>query len=371
MKTRIFYTIAAVVIILLSIVITGRLIMSKPVPQKNEQAKNLLNVKAQKAENQDYDSNIKYRGRISSYENISLSAEVNGKIMQGDVPFKTGQNFNENDLLIRIYNDDVKASLMSGKSSFLRTISGILPDINIDFPDEYEKWRSFFNSVKVDSSLPKLPEINSEQEQIFLASQGVLTEYYSLRQQEINLEKYTVYAPFDGSFKTVNREIGAVASMGVELANIIRTDKLEVIVPVLPEDAKWINVNTPVKLIGINKTETGKVSRIADFVDQSTQSINIYIDYYPNSKNSFLEGEFIDAEFSISKNITGIKIPREAVNSENKVFVIQEEKLESKVVKIERALEDHFIISGIHNGEILVTESLADVSEGTEVKARI
>lgn len=345
--------------------------MSKPVPQKIEQAKNLLNVKAQEIVNQQHGTNIKYRGRISSYQNISLSAEVSGKIMEGDVSFKTGQNFNENDLLIRIYNDDVKASLMSGKSSFLRTISGILPDINIDFPDEYEKWRSFFNSVKVDSNLPELPEINSEQEQIFLASQGVLTEYYSLRQQEINLEKYTIYAPFDGSFKTVYREISAVASMGVELASIIRTDKLEVIVPVLPEDAKWIKVNDPVKLIGINNTEAGKVSRIADFVDQSTQSINIYIDYYPNSPNSFLEGEFIDAEFSISKNITGIKIPREAVNNSNQVFIIQNEKLVYKTIKIEKTLDDHFIISGVNDGEILVTESLANISEGTQVKVRI
>ncbi len=371
MKTKVFYTITAVVIVFISIMITGRLIMSKPVPQKNEQAKNLINVKAQIAKNQNYDSDIKYRGRISSYENISLSAEVSGKIIQGDVPFKTGQKFKENDLLIHIYNDDMKASLMSGKSSFLRTLSGILPDINVDFPDEYNKWRKFFNSVQVNSDLPNLPEIKTEKEQIYLASKGVLTEYYSLRQQEINLEKYTIYAPFDGSFKTVYREIGAVASMGVELASIIRTDKLEVIVPVLPEDAKWIRVNNPVELIGSTHIESGKVSRIADFVDQSTQSINVYIDYYPNGNNSFLEGEFVDVEFSISKNVSGIKIPREAVNSENEVFVIQDEKLKSSAIIIERALDDHFIISGINDGEILVTESLAEISDGTKVLARI
>lgn len=371
MKTKVFYTIAAIVIIVISIMVTGRLIMSKPVPKKNEQAKNLLNVKAQKVENKTYDSNIKYRGRILSYENISLSAEVNGKIMQGDVPFKSGQTFNKNDLLVRIYNDDVKAALMSGKSSFLRTISVILPDINIDFPDEYNKWLNFFNSIKVDSKLPKLPEMKTEQEQIYLASKGVLTEYYLLRQQEINLEKYTIYAPFDGTFKNVIREIGAVASMGVELASIIRTDKLEVIVPVLPGDAKWIKPNDPVKLIGSNQTENGKVSRIADYVDQSTQSINIYIDYYPKGNKSFLEGEFIDVEFNISKQVSGFKIPREAVNSDNEVYIIQDEKLQSKAITIERALEDYFIISGIKNGEILVTESLADISEGAQVVARI
>ena len=157
MKSKILYTITAIAVLILSVFITGKLIMSKPVPKKNDHVQNLLNVKAEKAENTNYDSNVKYRGRISSYENISLSAEVSGKIMQGDVPFKTGQKFNENDLLIRIYNEDVKAALMSGKSSFTRTLSAILPDISFDFPEEYSKWKEFFRNVKVDKNLPELP----------------------------------------------------------------------------------------------------------------------------------------------------------------------------------------------------------------------
>ena len=371
MRSKTIYTISAIAILVLSVFITSKLIMSKPVPRTNEQTENLLNVKATITENTNFDSNVKNRGRISSYENISLSAEVAGKIMQGNVPFKTGQDFKANDLLIQIYNEDVKAALMSGKSSFMRTLSAILPDISFDFPDEYNKWKEFFNSVKVNKDLPELPETKTEQEQIFMASKGVLTEYYALRQQEINIKKYAIYAPFDGSFKNVSREIGAVASMGAEIASIIRTDKLEVIVPVLPEDAKWIKAGNPVNLIGINETKSGKVSRIADFVDIATQSINVYINYYPNGDNSIMAGEFIDVEFIISKKVTGIKIPREALIGNNQVYIIQGDILKLKLVQIERTLDDNIIISGISDGEIVVTESLANVSEGTKVKVRI
>lgn len=371
MKTKVLYTIAGIVVIILSVFITGKLIMSKPVPESNKQVISYLNVKAEVAKNSNYTSNIKYRGRISSYENVSLSAEVSGKIIQGDIPFKAGQEFTKGNVLVRIYNEDVKASLMSGKSSFMKTLSSILPDINYDFPDEYTKWKNFFNEIQVDKSLPELPKINSDQEQIFLASQGVLTAYYSLRQQEINLQKYTIYAPFNGTLKSVSKEIGAVTSMGAELASIIRTDKLEVTVPVLPEDAKWIKVGDPVELIGINQTETGKVSRIANFVDASTQSINIYINYYPNGNNYFLDGEYIDVKFEISKNAKGIKIPREALLNGNQIYVIQDESLIKKTIHIERSLDDYYIISGINDNEIIVTESLADVSEATKVKARM
>jgi multidrug efflux pump subunit AcrA (membrane-fusion protein) len=370
MKSKTLYTIAAIALLVFSVFITSKLIMGKPVTNTIEQSENLLNVKATTAQNSDYDSNVKYRGRISSYENISLSAEVSGKIMQGDVPFKTGQAFKKNDLLIQIYNEDIKASLMSGKSNFLRTISNILPDINFDFSDEYGKWKSFFANIDIERNLPELPETNMEKEHIFLASKGVLTEYYSLRQQEINLKKYAIYAPFNGSFKTVSREIGSVASMSAELASIIRTDKLEITVPVLPEDTKFIQVGNQVQLMGNNSSEIGKVSRIADFVEASTQSINVYIDYSPNSKSSFFTGEFIDVEFKISKKINGIKIPRETLLDNNQIYVIQAEQLILKSIEIERMLDDYIIVSGIKEGEIIVMESLADVAEGTRVAIR-
>lgn len=370
MKRKVFYIISVIAVLFISVMISGKLISSKPAPKFNNRAESLLNVKATKAENAQFNSNIKYRGRISSYENISLSAEVSGKIIQGDIPFKTGQSFKKNDLLIRIYNEDVLAALKSGRSNFLRTISSILPDINIDYNSEYQKWKSFFNEIKVDKNLPELPEIKSEQEQIFLASKGVLTEFYSLKQQEINLKKYAIYAPFNGSFKTVNREIGSVASMGAELASLIRTDKLEITVPVLPNDAKFIEVGNKVQLIGTNSTAIGTVSRIANFVDASTQSINIYIDYYPALNNTFFTGEFIDVEFKISKKITGIKIPREALLDNSQIYIIQNGELTLKSITIERMLDDYIIISGIDNGETVVMESLADVSEGTKVVSR-
>ncbi len=371
MKTKVLYTIAVIAVLLISVLFTGRLIQNKPVPNSNDKTENVLNVKSQKAEYSKYEANIKYRGRVYSFENISLSAEVSGKIIQGDIPFKAGQEFKKNDLLIHIYSDDVKASLMSGRSNFLRTLSSILPDINYDFPEEYEKWKTFFNNLKVDQKMPELPQINSEQEQIYLASKGVLTEYYLLKQQEINLKKYTIHAPFNGSFKIVNREIGSVANMGAELASIIRTDKMEIVVPVLPEDAKWIKNDDEVILIGEDSVKKGKVARIAGFVDQSTQSINIYVNYYPSESQAFFIGEFIDVKFSDNKKIEGIKIPREALLDDNQVFIIKNNTLSLKSVVIERSLEDYFIISGITNGEIIVSESLADVPEGTKVNAII
>jgi multidrug resistance efflux pump len=196
-------------------------------------------VKAEKAELVETESNMTYRGRVTAFDNVSLAAEVQGKIMRGDVRFKAGESFNKGDTLIKIYSRDVEATLKSGKSSLLQTISTILPDIKVDFPLEYEKWNSFFNDIDTENPLPHLPPINSNKEKVFLSANNVLSSYYDLQQQEINLLRYTIKAPFDGSFTSVSKEIGAIASPGSELATIIRSDKLEITVPVFPIDLDW------------------------------------------------------------------------------------------------------------------------------------
>ena len=146
----------------------------------------------------------------------------------------------------------------------------------------------FFQSLSVDEKLPELPEINTDKEKIYLASQGVLSEYYIIRQQELNMSKYKIYAPFNGSFKSVNREPGAVAGLGSELAAIVRTDVLEVNVPVMPEDARKINVGDQVVLSKNGIVEKGKVIRVSDLVDESTQSVNILCSVCPGFFSFFL-----------------------------------------------------------------------------------
>lgn len=371
MKSKVIYGITGFGILVVSVLLTGFLMRTKPEPAKKDKGENYLYVKAKQVENKQIDPAVTHRGRISSYESVSLASEVNGRIMEGEVPFKEGESFEKGDLLVKIYDEDTQAALTSGKSNFLRTLSSILPDLKVDFPDEYQKWKQFFNSINVHKELPELPSVNSEKERVFMASAGVLTEYYSLKQQEIKLNKFKLYAPFDGTFVQVQRQVGAVANMGGNLASIIRTDRLEVVVPVPPEDAKWIEKGNTVYL----KDKEGNkakavVTRIANFIDERTQSVNVYVEYIPGGPESFKVGEFVDAAFDITKSAKGVRIPREALMNGEKVYLVEDGYLKLKHVRLQRTLQDYSIVSGINDGEWVVTESLVDVSEGDKVKIR-
>ena len=354
-----------------AVLLAGYAVKNKPAPKKGMKQESMLYVKAQKVMNEPVASPLPQQGRISSYETVSLAAEVNGRIMEGDVPFKEGGHFNKGDLLIRIYNEDIKATLTAGRSNFLQKLSSVLPDLQVDFPDEYDKWKNFFNAIKVHEQLPELPETRSEKELVFMASAGILSEYYSLEKQEINLNKYNIYAPFDGSFRQIRKEVGSVAGMGADLASIVRTDRLEVVVPVPPKEAKWIEPGNEVKLTGPEGHRAkGTVTRIAGFLDENTQSVNVYVKYLPREKQPFKIGEFADATFDIQKQARGMAIPREALTDGEKVYVVKNYQLQLQKVTPVRTLNDTVVISGLDDGTLVVTESLVDVQEGDEVKIR-
>jgi membrane fusion protein, multidrug efflux system len=370
MKKKLLYSGISIVIIGTTIAVSVALINAKPLPRKDNQKHNTMYVKAEKVKLKETKSNMTYRGRVTAFENISLAAEVQGKIMQGDVYFKAGESFKKGDILLKIYSKDIEASIKSGKSSLLQTLSKILPDLKVDYSAEYEKWNTFFNAIETEGLLPELPKISSSKEKVFLAANNVLTAYYNLQQQEINLSRHTIKAPFNGSFKSVNKEIGAIASPGSELATIIRSDKLEVTVPVFPGDLKWIKEGDKVMVSDKNENQkTAIISRISGFVDETTQSVNVYLTYNASGGTGFLHGEYVDVEFKGTK-LNVFTIPREALVDEHYVYELAGDKLKKLSVDIVRSLDDSHIISGIDTNKIIVTESLASINPEIEYLAR-
>ncbi|TAJ14707.1 HlyD family efflux transporter periplasmic adaptor subunit [Marinilabiliaceae bacterium JC017] len=368
MKRKGWYFLIGTLIILGSLFFTIFLVKSKPVPQKNKTAEHVLNIKAMKVNNHAVSPAILYKGRVNAFDNVALASEVSGRIKKGDVDLREGQSFRKGVLLVEINKNDMEEALKSGKSNFLRTLSEILPDLSVDYPEEYAKWKTFFNAIDVNHRLPVLPRVTSEKEQIYLASKGVLADYYSLRQQEFNLDKYQIYAPFDGSFKEVKMQVGAVAGMGSQLATIIRTDRLEITVPVLPADARSIQVGDEVNLYSNSlKNQTGVVQRVADFVDASTQSVNVYVTYLPGNHKGFMEGEFVNVEFTLHTPQEGIRIPREALLNNNRVYCIEGARLKTVNVQVIGLYDDYVVVSGISDDALVVIESVASVSANTRI----
>jgi RND family efflux transporter MFP subunit len=252
----------------------------------------------------------------------------------------------------------------------LTSIANILPDFKIDYPDSFDKWTKFFESIDINRDLPPLPEIASRQEKIFLASRNILSDFYSIKSEEERFKKYSIYAPFNGSITEVYTEVGAVANPGAKLATIIQTDKLELEVPVEVDDINWIDIGDDTHITTEEGAGnwTGKVIRKADFVDHTTQSISVFVSLDPEATKQLYQGEYLRAVFPGKIIKQAMEIPRNAVFNFDEVFTVIDGKLVKDRVEIKKVNEESMVISGLDQGVMLVVEPLINAVENSSVE---
>ena len=363
-------TITVVVLLGFSYQVMAYLISLRQDPPKPLPIVPTRSVVAQKVYYNTITSPVTGDGRVISTQEVMVSAEVRGKILEGDVPFKKGQQFKKDDVLIRIYDKDTAFTLKSRKSSFLQKIAGILPDIKVDYSGSHQNWMDFFRAIDIDTDLPDLPEVGSEQEKIFIASRSILTEYYSIKGDEINLKKHIIHAPFSGTFTDVFMEVGAIANPGGTLANIIRTDSLELEVPIETTDARWIEIGNLVEVISPDESTLweGRVVRKSSFVDMTTQSMSVFVSLFPEKEKPLFEGQYLKAVFPGKANENVMEIPRNAVFNTNEVFTVEDGKLMKHTITVHKINEKTLIFSGLEEGIELVVEPLVNALENSRVE---
>jgi RND family efflux transporter MFP subunit len=224
----------------------------------------------------------------------------------------------------------------------------------------------FFNDVKINEPLPPLPQTDSEKEKVFLASRNILNDYYSIKSAEVRLSRYKIYAPFDGTFTAVFLEPGSVANPGTRIASMIRTDKLELEVPIRTDDAYWINVGDKVQVStkDFRVSWTGKVVRKSSFMDPNTQTISVYVALSSKKDKPLYQGQFLRAEFASKTLDNSMEIPRNAVFSKDKVFTVEEGKLREHKIDVLKTNETTVLFTGLPEGIDLVVEPLVNARDG-------
>lgn len=338
--------------------VTDSLMHEKAIPTVN--VKTITNSKV--------NSEISSLGRVLSLNSITISSEVNGKI-QGNFSIKKGTSFKKGDLLFKVKDTDMRLLSEAKKSNFMNLISSVLADIKLDYPMEYDKWESYFKSISLDKRLEKLPETSSVKEKNFIVSRRIMSEYLSIKSDEEQLNKYTVYAPFDGSIIKTHTDILSNVNIGTPVIDIIRDGRKEVELTVNIDEVKLISVGNDVIFHNENVEYLGYVSRIGDFVNSKTQNISVFVEIPENKElNSLYSGMYLEATINTYSEKLGCRIPRRSLISENEVYVINSNnELEIVNVNIVSEHGNFIIIDNLDNDKRVVVEPLINVKEGSIV----
>ena len=254
--------------------------------------------------------------------------------------------------MLKINADETFTSLMSKKSSFVKLLSGIVPDLRFDYPESYKNWESYLYSFDINKSIAKLPSPLNDQEKFYLTGKGVYQNYYDILSLEQRLDKYTLKAPFNGEVIQSLIKPGTLVRNGQKLGEFINPTNYDLEATISLIDVSQIKVGDEVKL----KSEvmagewSGKVSRISSSIDNQTQTVKVFISV---SGQSLKEGMFLQGELSSKKTITAVKIARKLLVEENNVFVVKNDSVKKQKVDIIHMSSEYALITGLENGTLL------------------
>lgn len=341
----------------------------KPNDKEMKVEQKVVYLPIRKVVNEERDMQIVSYGQVLANAEIDVAFEVQGKLEQGVSYLKPGMSFSKGQILYRVNNEEAYYTLSSRKVQLSNLIVGILPDIELDFPSEKNKWMKFLDAVQPNKLLPELPSIQSDKEKMFLTSRNVLAEYYNIRSLEARMAKYTYFAPFSGTVLETFAEPGAIANPGARIARIAKTNEFEIKVPITKNHLKAYEKkgNATFYTVEGEKVGTGSINRISDVINQTTQSVDVYYSIKPVEDYKIFSGMYLNVSISQSAKTESICVPRMAM-TENKISLLEGKKIIDVPVTIVGNKPDSVFISGLKNGQKVVLEKVETDRKGKTFK---
>ena len=221
----------------------------------------------------------------------------------------------------------------------------------------------------------------------------------SLTDQQLNLAKTQILAPFNCRISKVNVELDQYAGAGTVLVGVESVDTAEIPVKIPPHsfskllprvkniiDLQTTDMDTIRKAIGIsaavrlpfqkNVSWQGRFSRTSEALDLSTGALTVYVtvdDPYarviPGSRPPLIKNMYCEVELRGRSMSNKVVIPRQSLHGENIFVVGEDNRLEIRAITT--ALIQGEIVAaaaGIRPGEQIVVSDLTPAIAGMLLK---
>jgi len=294
-------------------------------------------------------------GRVVPRNTTQLIAEVQGRIIEGTKPFKPGVSYREGEVLIAIDAEEYRLNLEAQKSAFLNILTGMMPDLKADYPDNYELWLNYVRSYQPGLTLPSLPETQSESEKYFITSNQVYSTYFSIKAQEERLDKYTVKAPFSGSLSSALIDRGGLINPGQPLGTYISDNDYEIEAGASLQLASKLRIGQRIQFQSseLGKTFIATVTRINNIVDPGTQNIPVYLSVDDPLLKS---GMYLEGKVKIDDFSNAVTIDKSLLTRDENVHVLEKQTIKKKGVQILFTKADSLVVAGLSEGDQLITK---------------
>jgi membrane fusion protein, multidrug efflux system len=296
------------------------------------------------------DNNIEIVGTILPNEKVELRSETSGRIT--NIPFKEDAKVNKGDLLVKIYDQELRAQLKKVK------IQQELANL--------EEGRK-----------KKLLEINGiSQSEYDLASNQARSLGADADLLEAQLSKTEIRAPFNGIVGLRYVSEGEFVSSSTLIGTLQQIDPIKIEFDIPEKYGMYVNKGSTITftVTGSDKKYNGTVYAIEPMVDISTRTFKVRA-RTSNNDYSLRPGAFIKINLLLEKNKDAILVPTESIVSSiygQKLFVCSGGVALSRKVKTgirnETAIQ---ITEGLQINDTVITSGIMQLKDSTQVRIKI
>tara|TARA_B100001093_G_scaffold520489_1_gene616688 strand:- start:7809 stop:9023 length:1215 start_codon:yes stop_codon:yes gene_type:complete len=372
------------IIVTASVFFAGALLISatyyfKPTQERVlQQSPQAIEVSIVEARPKTHQLTVVSQGTISPKYEIDLIAQVSGRIEFVAPNFANGGFFNSEEKLVQIESIDYELSLITAESAVARAEEQLAIERG-RVKQAQREWRELGDKEANELFLRK-PQLK--------ASKAALASASAERDRaQIQLDRTTIAAPFDGRIRSTLVHSGQFVSRGTPLATIFSSNIAEIRLPLRDQQLQWLNLpsqsanlnsqefpDVSIKsTIGkVQHTREGRIVRTESSIDpqsRMTFAVAEITEPFSETNVSPLDiGRFVEAK------ITGIILndvvilPRHALYKNNLVLTVTDENtIVFAIVDVIKTSPEQAIVRGIAEGTRVVFSRIANPYTGMSV----
>ena len=350
---------------------------SKPTERK------LPSVRVVAAKPESHTFRIQSQGTALPRTTIRLVSEVSGKVVSVSEKFDAGQIFKNDDVLLTIDSRDYELALAQAEATVAQA------DLRLQMEEKEaavvrREWR-LLNQGKPSGLQAREPQLT--QARAALAAAKAAKEA-----AQRNVERCEVRAPFDGMVAKAVVRPGQFASLATPLGEIFSTDVAEVRLPLATGDLDFIELPAAGETVAPDQAPRvtltsqagdqslewqGRIVRSEETIDPVNRMVYVVArvdDPYRLAKRTgaaLRRGTFVKATITGRTQDNIVSLARTALRGKDRVWVVQDGRLNFREVNVVYADKDTAIISeGLQSGEQVITSLLAGVIDGMGVEVQ-
>jgi RND family efflux transporter MFP subunit len=271
-------------------------------------------------------------GTVIPSAEVTLQAEVTGRIMETHADFLDGGIITEGDVLVRIDHRNYDAIVIANDASVEKASYDLkLEEGQQDIAKREWEILGFgddASDLERELALRK-PHLRQKQAQL-------KTALANLDQAKLDLERTKVKAPFNSVVRSADVRVGDLATNQAVLGTLVSTDTYWVQVSVPLDRIHWLKLNEGKAVVktGTGAIRDGKVLKLLSDLDPNGRMARLLVevtdpldlDNDPSNRSPLLLGEFVNVELEGVSIDNVYALPRSALRDGDKVWLVDKQE---------------------------------------------